>query len=63
MKLVQIDGYSRDEVADILIYDNLTSNQGVVLLEAYLKAFGTDEVSFALYPDDYRLSRGMEDLV
>ena len=63
MKLVQIDGYNRDEVADILILDNLKNFQAIILLEAYLKAFGSNEFSFAIYEDEYRLCRGMEDLV
>ena len=63
MKLVQIDGYNRDEVADILILDNLKNFQAIILLEAYLKAFESNEFSFAIYGDDYRLCRGMEDLV
>ena len=63
MKLIQIDGLDRDTIADILILDKLSDYQALILLAAYTKCFGSNFVSFKVVPEDYRLCRGMEDLV
>lgn len=65
MKLVAVDNFNRDEVADRLVADNITDErEGLLILKA-LRAT-CDEYSttwYKLMPDYYRLSRGMEDLV
>ena len=63
MRLIQVDGYQRDTVADVLLLENLDMEEGAIVLEAYIKAWGSDSVWFRIVEDDYRLSRGMEDLV
>ena len=63
MKLIQIDGYQRDTVADVLLVSGLDREEGSIVLEAFIEAWGSDSIWFCLVGDDYRLSRGMEDLV
>jgi hypothetical protein len=65
MKIIAVDNFGRETVADYLVCDNIKYQaQGKVMLEA-LRAT-CDSLSprwFELVPDDHRLSRGMEDLV
>ena len=63
MKLIQVDGYQRDTVADVLLVSGLNKEEGLIVLEACIKAWGSDSIWFRLVEDDYRLCRSMEDLV
>jgi hypothetical protein len=63
MKLIKVDGLNRDSIADVLIQEDLTEEDGQRLLSEYIARHGSDFVWFLLVPDDHRLSRGMEDLV
>jgi hypothetical protein len=63
-KLIKTDNYNRDHIADELIYDQLTLQEAQKMADEYnaTVADGTDWYYQAV-EDDYRLSRGMEDLV
>ena len=63
MKLIQVDGYQRDTVADILILEGLDKENSETVLEAHLKRWGSDSIWFRVVDDNYVLSRGMEDLI
>lgn len=64
MKVVGIDNYAREHIADILVQADMTFD------EADARARQLNEESgehasrwYVVRPDDYVLSRGMEDLV
>lgn len=68
MKIVGVDNHARESVADILVAENVQNERyAKVMVDALNKEFGPrgDEIGtwYLLYPDDHRLSRGMEDLV
>lgn len=64
-KIVAVDNYNRDEVADFLVADNITSElAGKQMVEALNEKDGPGGAYFyKLFPAEYRLSRGMEDLI
>jgi hypothetical protein len=62
MKIVMIDNYNRDSVADVLVAENVHEYYGELLVKFLNSQAGSDQY-FVLKPDEYRLSRGMEDLV
>lgn len=63
MKVIRIDNYARDSIADKLIRDEMNPQAA----EAYandLNEANTDDAYFYMAVEDgYRLSRGMEDLI
>lgn len=64
MKIIQIDNFGREEVADILIADNVNEYYAKIIIEALNKAFDTnDSRFFVAKADDYKLWKGMEELV
>jgi hypothetical protein len=64
MKIVMVDNYNRDSVADVLIAENVNENYAQKIVEFLNEKEGENSTNwFSLKPDDYRLSRGMEDLV
>lgn len=62
MKIVLIDSYNRESVADRLIAENVNEAFGELIVKLLNKQASSEDY-FVLKPDDYRLSRGMEDLV
>lgn len=65
MKIVAVDNSARESVADRLVAEGIRNEQeGETMLKA-LQATCSEHGStwYQLKPDDYRLSRGMEDLV
>jgi len=67
MKIVGMDNFARESVADLLVAENI-SNQSYadVMCKALNDKYCIGENSARYYqimPDDYILSRGMEDLV
>ncbi|AUR84886.1 hypothetical protein NVP1063O_219 [Vibrio phage 1.063.O._10N.261.45.C7] len=65
MKLVAIDNYCQDDVADILIADNVPCKYAGVLADYWNELYSGDNADrFCVVKDDeYRLHRGMEDLI
>lgn len=68
MKIVGVDNHARESEADTLVAENVTNERyAKVMVDALNKEFGPrgDEVGtwYTIKSDDYRLSRGMEDLV
>ena len=65
MKIIEVDNLNRDYIADILIAENVHHHYGRTIVEALNEKYsGPDsEQFFKLVKDDYRLSRGMEDLI
>jgi len=61
MKIVQIDNYSRESAADILIAENVNEFFGKMIVDFLNERPG--ESYFILEKDDYRLSRGLADLI
>lgn len=65
MKVVDVDMFARESVADILIAENLSSQDASAMV-GELNRNRTEDNSdrwARVVKDDYRLSRGMEDLV
>lgn len=64
MKIIWTDGYARETIADRLVAENVPEVYAGIMLEALKKHYKYDESNwFRIVPDDFRLSRGMEDLV
>lgn len=65
MKIIGTDNLARESVADILVAENVREFYAAAMVEGLNKRFcqGDDGIFFKLVPDDYRLSRGMEDLI
>lgn len=64
MKIVAVDNYGRDNIADFLIAENIENQKhGEIMLEVLRKHFQGSDYYPMLKPDDYKLSKGMEDLV
>jgi hypothetical protein len=62
-KIVLVDGLNRDCVADVLVAENVHPSFDKFLVELLNENKGSDESWFVLKPNDYRLARGMEDLI
>jgi hypothetical protein len=64
MKIIAVDNFARESVADRLIADNIANE---VVGNIMVKALNSDcDVSASFYklvPDDYKLWGGMEELV
>lgn len=63
MKIVMIDGLCRDHVADVLIAENVCPQYAEHIAEDLNKTYGDNESYYVVKPDDYVLSRGLEDLI
>jgi len=64
MKIIWKDGYDRENIADRLIAENVDEINGQKIVEELRFRVKNDESQwYRLVPDDYCLSRGMEDLV
>lgn len=67
MKIVAIDNLANDAVADLLVAENITNKSyAEVMVKALNEHYCNDDYGARYYvvkENDYRLSRGMEDLV
>lgn len=64
MKLILMDNLDRETVADILVAENIQNNELADILLGRLETYFKGSAWWpTLKPDNYRLSRGMEDLV
>lgn len=67
MKIVAVDNFARESVADLLVAENITNHSyAEVMAKALNDKYCIGDMSPRFYQvmdDDYRLSRGMEDLV
>ena len=64
MKIIAVDNLARDSVADRLVAANVNASEGTLMLKALQDTcFPGGDTWYQLKEDDYRLSRGMEDLV
>jgi hypothetical protein len=61
MKIIQTDNYCRESVADILIAENVNKYYGKIIIKFLNK--NSNNSYFILEKDDYRLSRGLADLI
>ena len=64
MKIIATDSYARESVADILMAENVSERHAKMIEKSLqdTQPMGDDRWFIAV-TDDYRLSRGMEDLV
>ena len=64
MKLIAVDNFGRESVADRLIAENLSDYWAPFLAEsANRNTAERSDIYFRAVPDDHVLWRGMEDLV
>lgn len=62
MKIIAVDNYNRESIADVLVCENVTNTYIGDLITEFLNSRATDSY-YKLVDDEYRLWRGMEDLV
>ena len=63
MKIIGVDNYNRESIADYLVCDNVRDEAfGNAMVKA-LNEYPNGSTFFRLVPSDHRLSLGMEDLV
>jgi hypothetical protein len=64
MKIVMIDNFNRETVADVLIAENVNKHFGEVIVRLLNSREGDSSPNyFVLKEDSYILWRGMEELV
>lgn len=63
MKIICKDNYDRESVADRLVAESITSHQEADFMLAALKSIASRDDYYQIVPDDYKLWRGMEELV
>lgn len=67
MKIVGVDNYASEAVADLLVAENITnSSYAEVMVKALNDKYCAGDLAaryYVIMEDDYCLSRGMEDLV
>lgn len=64
MKVVSVDNFNRESVADELIKENVSKEEGErIVKEQNDKMNPNSSDCYVLKEDNYRLWRGMEDLV
>lgn len=67
MKIIAVDNFAQETVADLLVAENITNKSyAEVMAKALNERYCIDDNAPRFYrvvQDDYRLSRGMEDLV
>lgn len=62
MKIICVDGYGKENVADILICENVNEYIGQRIVD-FLNYSGDESRWYKLVDDDHKLWRGMEELV
>jgi hypothetical protein len=65
MKIVAIDNLAREWVADTLIAENVDQVYAQFLVDCLNEEYSGEmsNIWYVVKEDDYRLSRGMEDLI
>ena len=66
MKIIATDNFNREEIADKLVAEGIVfKDYAKVMCKALNAHFGGEQANdcFKVVEDDYRLSRGMQDLV
>lgn len=63
MKVIGIDNFARESVADILVRDEMNPQAAKALADELNANARHPSRWYIAVEDDYRLSRGMEDLV
>lgn len=63
MKVVGIDNYARDAVADILIAENLSQEEAEAKAEEYNKRGTMAQYYAVVKPDDYVIWNGMGEYI
>lgn len=67
MKIVAVDNYGSEAVADLLVAENITNKSyAEVMVKALNNKYCANDYAarhYVIKEDDYRLSRGMEDLI
>lgn len=67
MKIVAVDNFASEAVADLLVAENITNKSyAEVMCKALNDRYGADDYTarhYVVWEDSQRLSRGMEDLV
>lgn len=65
MKIIRVDNFDRETVADRLVAEKVGEVEGKVMRDALQAKFGGEDSSYyyKLVPDDHKLWRGMEELV
>lgn len=64
MKIVAVDNFARESVADILIKENVSKEEGEKIVAEQNYGMGdNDPRYYVLKEDDYKLWRGMEELI
>lgn len=64
MKVILVDNFDRECIADRLLKDNLTESEAKKIANDYNQSHSTQWDWFAeAVPDDYHLSRGMLDMI
>lgn len=60
MKIIAVDNYKRKNVADVLVAENVHPHYGEFIVESLML---NHSLFFKLVDDDYKLWRGMDELV
>lgn len=63
MKIICTDNYARESVADRLVAENVKSDDDAQIIIAALNAKASHCEYYTIRDDDYKLWRGMEELV
>lgn len=63
MKIIKTDNFDRDSVADVLLLENVPESLALAFATTLNSEVRSREWWYQAVADDYRLSRGMEDLV
>lgn len=64
MKIISVDNYNREDVADVLVLERVPPGVARALVDKFNDEAGPNPARWhRAVADDYRLSRGMEDLV
>jgi hypothetical protein len=64
MKIIAVDNYARESVADRLVAENIKSEEeGNIMLDALRAKYSGTSTWYAIVPDAHKLWRGMEELI
>lgn len=66
MKIIAADNFARESVADTLLAENVSEHHAKMIADALNEKFCNHDQAdryFKAVADDYKLSRGMEDLI
>jgi hypothetical protein len=62
-KIIMTDNYAREEVAEVLVCESVNERFGKRIVDGLNESRRTDAEFFQMIEDDYRLCRGLEDLI